>query len=68
MTSEGKFKKEQGSDYFRMLNLKSVTLGNKSVETVEEARRLAREKAEESAKKLKLKVKIWGVHNKNRGS
>lgn len=58
MTREGKFSKEQERDYFRMLNLESVTTGNKTVETVEEARHLGREKAKESAQKLKLRIKI----------
>lgn len=62
MTRERKFSKEQARDYFRMLNLRSVTTsvttGNKTVETVEEAIHLGREKAKESAQKLKLRIKI----------
>jgi len=38
--------------------VRSVTLGNKVVETAEEARRLGKEKAKESAQRLELKIKI----------
>jgi hypothetical protein len=58
MTREGKFNKEEGRRYFRMFNVRSVTLGNKIVETAEEARRLGREKAKESAQRLELKIKV----------
>jgi hypothetical protein len=59
MTRESKLKKkEQEEGYFRMFNLKSVSSGNKVVETEEEARRLGREKAKESGRKLKLEIKI----------
>lgn len=62
MTRERKLSKEQGRYYLRVLDLKSVTAsvttGNKTVETVEEAIRLGREKAKESAQKLKLSIKI----------
>ena len=58
MTPKRKLGKEQATDYFHMLNLRSVTTGIKTVETEEEARRLGREKAKESAKKLKLIIKL----------
>lgn len=58
MTRERKLSKEQGRYYLRVLDLKSVTAGNKTVETEEEAIRLGREKAKESAQKLKLSIKI----------
>jgi hypothetical protein len=58
MIREGKLGKEQKMSYFRIPNLRSITMGNKIVETVEEARDLGREKAKESAEKLKLKIKI----------
>lgn len=62
MTRERKLSKEQGRYSLRVLDLKSVTAsvttGNKLVETIEEAIRLGREKAKESAQKLKLSIKI----------
>ena len=41
-----------------MASLRNITVGSKTVETAEEARRLGREKARESAKKLVLRVKV----------
>jgi len=58
MTREVKLNKEGRRRYFRMYNVRSVTLGNKVVETAEEARRLGKEKAKESAQRLELKIKI----------
>ena len=58
MTRERKLSKGQERGYFRVPNLRSITIGNKAVETVEEARDLGREKAKESARKLKLEVKL----------
>ena len=62
MTRERKFSKEQEKYYLRMLNLKNVTTsvatGTKTVETLEEAVYLGKEKAKESAQKLKLIIKI----------
>ena len=58
MTREGKLSKEQRMSCLRVPNLRSVIRGDKTVETVEEARDLGRQKAKESAKRLKLKIKV----------
>ena len=58
MTRERKLSKGQERGYFHMPNLRSVGIENEAVETEEEARDLGREKAKESARKLKLEVKV----------
>lgn len=58
MSKEGKQSIEKKRGDFSMPSIENVTTGNKIVGTVEEARRLGREKAKESAKKLKLRIKV----------